>query len=118
MPPRQQEIVARAVCFGKWDVHSVTAVNQHRRFSFHFNPMHHDEIKAQAAGQRAREMAAKDGGGGMFAQLKRDAADAATPAPRTTTSKRVTPPKNAPTSGRGPTKARPASTGKAGRRKR
>ena len=74
--------------------------------------------QAQAAGQRAREMAAKDGGGGMFAQLKRDAADAATPGQRPTTSKRVTPPKNAPTAGRGPTKSRPASTGKAGRRKR
>ncbi|MEY4605302.1 MAG: hypothetical protein RLY45_62 [Actinomycetota bacterium] len=74
--------------------------------------------QAQAAGQRAREMAAKDGGGGMFAQLKRDAADTAATSQRPTTSKRVTPPKNAPTSGRGPTKSRPASTGKAGRRKR
>jgi YidC/Oxa1 family membrane protein insertase len=76
--------------------------------------------QAQAAGERAREMSKADGGGGMFAQAKRDmaaakdpqgkpAAKGASSAP--TTSKRVTPPKNKPTtSGRA---TRPPSTGKA-----
>ena len=78
--------------------------------------------QAQAAGERAREMSKTDGGGGgLFAQAKRDLAaaketpgkpaakGAAAPAPGT--SKRVTPPKNKPTaSGR---VTRPPSTGKA-----
>ncbi|MGZ4701876.1 MAG: YidC/Oxa1 family membrane protein insertase [Ilumatobacteraceae bacterium] len=89
--------------------------------------------QAQAAGERAREIAKKDGGGGgLFAQAKRElnAAKqtgdkpaggkpaggkpgnmAASASP--TVSKRVTPPKNRPTpSG---SSARPASTGKAPR---
>lgn len=70
--------------------------------------------QAMAAGEKARELAKQDGGGGMFAQLKRDAAAQrqAKPAPAST-SKRVTPPKNRPTpSGR---TTRPASTGKVNR---
>ena len=62
--------------------------------------------QAQAAGARAREISAKDpGGGGMFAQARRDLASAkeakssstGRPAPTSTVSKRVTPPKNKPT---------------------
>ncbi|MBI5087410.1 MAG: YidC/Oxa1 family membrane protein insertase, partial [Actinobacteria bacterium] len=87
--------------------------------------------QAQRAGERARAMQEKDGGGGgLFAQAKRDLSaaksagkdapadkkGAAKPAGRPaggTASKRVTPPKNAPTpSGRG---GRPAPTGRAGR---
>jgi YidC/Oxa1 family membrane protein insertase len=76
--------------------------------------------QAQAAGEQARELAKKDGGGGgMFAQAKRQltegkqapAKTAATKPP--TVSKRVTPPKNRPTSSN--SSARPASTGKAAR---
>jgi len=91
--------------------------------------------QALKAGNEAREIAKKDGGGGgLFAQAKRDMAAAkdgsarggarpagrgqgkgapapATPPP-TTASKRVTPPKNRPT---GTTVARPPSTGRAGR---
>ena len=78
--------------------------------------------QAQAAGERAREMSKTDGGGGgLFAQAKRDLAAAKEPqgkpaakgaaAPAPGTSKRVTPPKNKPTaSGR---VTRPPSTGKA-----
>jgi YidC/Oxa1 family membrane protein insertase len=85
--------------------------------------------QAQVAGERAREIAKKDGGGGgLFAQAKRElgAAKASTdkqPATNRTTnkhqqtkptvSKRVTPPKNRPTSSGGGT--RPASTGKSAR---
>jgi YidC/Oxa1 family membrane protein insertase len=82
--------------------------------------------QAQAAGERAREIAKKDGGGGgLFAQAKRQMGEAKQPARSAgaketgpkgagakppTVSKRVTPPKNRPTaSGRS---ARPASTGK------
>ncbi len=80
--------------------------------------------QAQAAGERAREMHKADGGGtGLFAQAKRDmgaardskdskakpAAKGATPAP--VTSKRVTAPKNKPTSSGRAT--RPPSSGKA-----
>jgi YidC/Oxa1 family membrane protein insertase len=80
--------------------------------------------QAQAAGERAREIAKKDGGGGgLFAQAKKELNAAkqggakqsgpTAPASGPTTSKRVTPPKNRPTpSG---TTARPASTGKAPR---
>jgi YidC/Oxa1 family membrane protein insertase len=76
--------------------------------------------QAQAAGERAREIAKKDGGGGgLFAQAKRElnaakqpggkAADKAGTKPTATVSKRVTPPKNRPT----PTgSTRPAPTGK------
>jgi YidC/Oxa1 family membrane protein insertase len=57
--------------------------------------------QAQAAGDQARELAkANGGGGGMFAQAKRDLAGAKEPKPTAkepTTSKRVTPPKNKPT---------------------
>jgi len=84
--------------------------------------------QAQAAGERAREMTkAEGGGGGLFAQAKRDLAGVkgapakggatagGKPAGRTTaaaaTSKRVTPPKNKPTSSGRVT--RPPSTGRA-----
>jgi YidC/Oxa1 family membrane protein insertase len=71
--------------------------------------------QAQAAGERAREISKKDGGGGgLFAQAKRELSatkQAPAKAPVTpTTSKRVTPPKNRPTPTSGST--RPASTGK------
>jgi YidC/Oxa1 family membrane protein insertase len=86
--------------------------------------------QAQAAGERAREISKKDGnggGGGLFAQAKRElSASKQAPGKATagkqasvkqpaapTVSKRVTPPKNRPT----PTssRARPAPTGKAAR---
>lgn len=78
--------------------------------------------QAQRAGEHAREIAKKDGGGGgMFANAKREMA-AAKQAPKstgasptTTTSKRVTPPKNKPTPSSGRPATRPASTGKAAR---
>jgi YidC/Oxa1 family membrane protein insertase len=77
---------------------------------------------AQRAGEEAREIAKKDnpgGGGGMFAQAKRElAASKAQPAkagPSSTVSKRVTPPKNKPTPVAGRSAARPQSTGKAAR---
>ncbi len=77
--------------------------------------------QAMAAGERAREIAKADkdtgGGGGLFAQAKRDAQarrEAAAPAPATTVSKRVTAPKNRPTGGR-TTAARPQSSGRAAR---
>ena len=70
--------------------------------------------QAQAAGARARELAKDEGG--FFSQMKKEAAAAKQAPAQRTTSKRVTPPKNAPTAGRGPTKGRPASTGKAGRK--
>jgi len=71
---------------------------------------------AQRAGEEARELAKKDGGGGgMFASAKRDLAAAKQgPNPSSgVTSKRVTPPKNRPTPSTSRTKGRPASTGKA-----
>jgi YidC/Oxa1 family membrane protein insertase len=75
--------------------------------------------QAQRAGEHARELAKKDGGGGgMFAQAKRDlAATKAQPkaAPSSAVSKRVTPPKNKPTAAAGRPAARPSSTGKAAR---
>ena len=81
--------------------------------------------QAQAAGERAREIAKKDGGGGgLFAQAKRElnaakqtqagkggATGTTKPAGGSTPSKRVTPPKNRPT----PSGGRPAPTGKASR---
>jgi YidC/Oxa1 family membrane protein insertase len=76
--------------------------------------------QAQRAGEHAREIAKKDGngGGGMFANAKRELAAAkekpAANAPAAT-SKRVTPPKNKPTPAAGRAPARPASTGKAAR---
>ncbi len=91
----------------------------------------HDEAlgrQAQRAGAQAREDAAKtgDGGGGLFAQAKRDLASGKSPgksntkptpkkgsadevAPKATTSKRVTPPKNRPAPSAG-TKGRPTPT--------
>ena len=76
--------------------------------------------QAQAAGERAREIAKKDGGGGgMFAQAKRQLSEAKQPPAKQagtkppTVSKRVTPPKNRPTSPNGT--IRPASTGKSAR---
>ena len=76
--------------------------------------------QAQAAGERAREIAKKDGGGGgMFAQAKRQLSEAKQPPAKQagtkppTVSKRVTAPKNRPTSPNGT--ARPASTGKSAR---
>ena len=80
--------------------------------------------QAQRAGETARELAKADGGGGgMFAQAKRDLAaakeDAAkkkTAGPDSTVSKRVTPPKGKPTGGAtGRNAARPQSSGRAGR---
>ncbi|MBI4883327.1 MAG: membrane protein insertase YidC [Actinobacteria bacterium] len=71
---------------------------------------------AQRAGEEARELAKKDGGGGgMFAQAKRElnAAKQTKPASGTTVSKRVTPPKNKPTPSSSHSKGRPASTGRA-----
>ncbi|MFM8267139.1 MAG: YidC/Oxa1 family membrane protein insertase, partial [Ilumatobacteraceae bacterium] len=70
--------------------------------------------QAQRAGERARELAAKDGGGGMFAQMKKDLAAAKQTPAKPTTSKRVTPPKGAPTPRAG-TRGRPSSTGRATR---
>jgi YidC/Oxa1 family membrane protein insertase len=86
--------------------------------------------QAQRAGARAREMQEKDGGGGLFAQARRDlaaaknppkdAAAAKRPAGKPggrptggTASKRVTPPKNAPTPSARTNK--PPSSGRAGR---
>ncbi|MEQ1874128.1 MAG: YidC/Oxa1 family membrane protein insertase [Ilumatobacteraceae bacterium] len=71
---------------------------------------------AQRAGEEARELAAKDGGGGgMFAQVKRDAIAARQqgqkPGASTTTSGRFTPPKNRPTPSAG-LKGRPPSSGR------
>ncbi len=74
--------------------------------------------QAQAASEKARELHSKDGGGGgLFAQAKRDLSaskDAAKPA-APVTSKRVTPPKNKPTGQAARNAARPPSSGKAGR---
>jgi YidC/Oxa1 family membrane protein insertase len=74
--------------------------------------------QAQAAGERAREIAKKDGGGGgLFAQAKRQIGEAkqapakASGAKPPTASKRVTPPKNRPTTS-SKSSIRPASTGK------
>ncbi len=73
--------------------------------------------QAQEAGERAREIAKKDGGGGgLFAQARRQMGEAkqaptkSTSSKPTTTSKRVTPPKNRPTASGN--SSRPASTGK------
>ncbi len=79
--------------------------------------------QAMAAGEQAREMAKSEpGGGGLFGQIKKEAAAAkgasaknAKPASSTTVSKRVTAPKNKPTpTGKG---GRPAPSGRAGRPK-
>ena len=84
----------------------------------------HDESlgrQAQRASERARELAKEEsgstgGGGGLFAQARRDAEarkQSATPADRaggTTASKRTTPPKNRPTPS-----SRPAATASSGR---
>ena len=77
--------------------------------------------QAQRAGDSAREMAKKDGsGGGMFANAKRELAnakgDAKKGAPAApVASKRVTAPKNKPTPTTGKASGRPAPTGKASR---
>jgi YidC/Oxa1 family membrane protein insertase len=88
----------------------------------------HDEAlgrQAQAASERARELAKTDGGGGMLAQARRDLADAKKggrsdgksggkpggksagkgdePEPKVRPSKRTTPPKNRPTNAKRPT---------------
>ena len=79
--------------------------------------------QAMAAGEKAREMAKNEpGGGGLFGQMKKEAAAAkdsaaknAKPSSSTTACKRVTPPKNKPTPA---SKAgRPAPTGRATRPK-
>ena len=80
--------------------------------------------QAQAASERARELNKdkdKGGGGGLFSQAKRElssskeqAAAKGVSAANSTTSKRVTPPKNKPTTS-GPKTGRPPSTGKASR---
>jgi YidC/Oxa1 family membrane protein insertase len=96
----------------------------------------HDEAlgrQAQAASERARELAKQDGGGGPLAQARRDLAEARKsqpkakkgaepPAPAVRPSKRTTPPKNRPTpSAKRPTgrpgSARPASKSAKRRRK-
>ncbi|CAB4362779.1 MAG: membrane protein insertase YidC [Actinobacteria bacterium] len=77
--------------------------------------------QAQRAGDSAREMAKKDGGGGgMFANAKRELATAKDQAKKgapaaPVSSKRVTAPKNKPTPTSGKAAGRPAPTGKASR---
>ena len=74
--------------------------------------------QAQQASEKARELHKESGGGGgLFSQAKKQAqeAKAAQVAKPTTTSKRVTPPKNKPTPTSGKSTARPPSSGKAGR---
>lgn len=87
----------------------------------------HDESlgrQAQAASERARELAKTDGGGGMLAQARRDLSDAKKggrsggksggkgdePEPKVRPSKRTTPPKNRPTNANRPksTSGRPS----------
>lgn len=71
--------------------------------------------QAQAASERARELAKEDGGGGPLAQARRDLSDAKKapkkkdePTPAVRPSKRTTPPKNRPTPSKGGS-GRPAS---------
>ena len=72
--------------------------------------------QAQAASERARELHKKDGGGGgLFAQAKKDLAAAKEQAATGTQSKRVTAPKNRPTPSSGRPTGRPQSSGKARR---
>jgi YidC/Oxa1 family membrane protein insertase len=78
--------------------------------------------QAQAASERARELHKKEpgaGGGGLFAQAKRDLAatksQAAEKQAAATPSKRVTPPKNKPTPQATRSSGRPPSTGKVAR---
>ncbi len=75
--------------------------------------------QAQRAGEHARELSKKDGGGtGLFGQAKRDLASAKEQKQLSSSgavSKRVTPPKNKPTPASGRPSARPTSTGKAAR---
>jgi YidC/Oxa1 family membrane protein insertase len=80
--------------------------------------------QAQAAGERARELAKKDGGGGgMFSQARRELASAketkaaptgGRPVSTTSGSKRVTPPKNKPTPAGRPNRPT-AGSGRTGR---
>ena len=83
-----------------------------------YNGEHSLGRQAQAASERARELHKKEGGGGgLFAQAKRDLT-AAKEAPKPSapaSSKRVTPPKNKPTGQAARNAARPPSTGKASR---
>ena len=82
--------------------------------------------QAQAASERARQLAKEDGGGGPLAQARRGVADAKkttkpkqeAPTPKVRPSKRTTPPKNRPTpakggSGRPASGKRPGSGGRA-----
>ena len=72
--------------------------------------------QAQAASERARELHKKDGGGGgLFAQAKKDLAAAKEQAATGTQSKRVTAPKNRPTPSASRPTGRPQSSGKARR---
>jgi len=75
--------------------------------------------QAQRAGERAREISKADGGGGFFAQAKKELAVAKETkggAPAAPVSKRVTPPKNRPTgAGAQRPSGRPAPTGKSTR---
>ena len=57
--------------------------------------------QAQQASAKAREMAKEDGGGGLFGQLKQEAARAKETPKSTPTSKRVTPPKGGSTPSKG-----------------
>ncbi|MFP5486964.1 MAG: YidC/Oxa1 family membrane protein insertase [Acidimicrobiia bacterium] len=80
--------------------------------------------QAQAASERARELAKQDGGGGPLSQARRDLADAKksakskqeAPAPKVRPSKRTTPPKNRPTPTKGgggrPSSGRRPASGK------
>ena len=97
----------------------------------------HDESlgrQAQAASERARELAKNDGGGGMLAQARRDLTDAKKggrsdgksggkgdePEPKVPTSKRTTPPKNRPTNANRPksTSGRPSGRPSSSKKRR
>ena len=69
---------------------------------------------AQRAGEEARELTKKEGGGGgMFSQVRELAGSKqGQAAPSTTVSKRITPPKNRPTPSASQNKGRPASSGR------
>ena len=69
---------------------------------------------AQRAGEEAREISKKEGGGvGMFSQVRELAGSKqGQAAPNSTVSKRITPPKNRPTPSAGQNKGRPASSGR------
>ena len=74
--------------------------------------------QAQRASEKARELHKETGGsGGFFAQARQQAAKAkdTSAQPASTSSKRVTPPKNKPTAPAARSTSRPASTGRAAR---